>query len=104
MNQTSLDSPSSAPATAAPLTIRRSSLRRQILLTALLPLLLPPELLAARQERIAFLAGLEALNRSLAETIGDLYAARLRSVCWRSLAVSSLAMGWPSFTASLMST
>lgn len=48
--------------------------------TALLPLLLPPELLAARQERIAFLAGLEALNRSLAETIGDLYAARLRSV------------------------
>lgn len=48
--------------------------------TALLPLLLPPELLAARQERIALLAGLEALNRSLAETIGDLYAARLRSV------------------------
>lgn len=39
MNQTSLDSPSSAPATAA-LIIRRSSLRRQILLTALLPLLL----------------------------------------------------------------
>jgi Golgi phosphoprotein 3 len=48
--------------------------------TALLPLLLPPELLAARQERIALLAGLEALNRSLAETVGDLYAARLRSV------------------------
>jgi len=47
--------------------------------TALLPILLPPELLAARQERIALLAGLEALNRSLAETIGDLYAARLRS-------------------------
>lgn len=48
--------------------------------TALLPLLLPPELLAARQERIALLTGLEALNRSLSETIGDLYAARLRSV------------------------
>ncbi len=47
--------------------------------TALLPILLPPELLAARQERIGLLAGLEALNRSLAETIGDLYAARLRS-------------------------
>lgn len=47
--------------------------------TALLPVLLPPELLAARQERIALLTGLEALNRSLADTVGDLYAARLRS-------------------------
>jgi golgi phosphoprotein 3 len=47
--------------------------------TALLPLLLPPEMLAARQARIALLAGLEALNRSLAETVGDLYAARLRA-------------------------
>ena len=48
--------------------------------TALLPLLLPPGLLSARQERVALLAGLEALNRSVAETVGDLYAARLRSV------------------------
>lgn len=47
---------------------------------ALLPVLLPPELVAARQERIALVAGLEALNRSLAETVGDLYVARLRSV------------------------
>ena len=47
--------------------------------TALLPLLLPAGMLAARQERIALLAGLEALNRSLAATVGDLYAARLRS-------------------------
>lgn len=47
---------------------------------ALLPVLLPAELLAARQERIALVAGLEALNRSLAETVGDLYSARLRSV------------------------
>lgn len=48
--------------------------------TALLPLLLPPELLAARQERIALLGRLEALNRSVAETVGDLYLYRLRSV------------------------
>jgi golgi phosphoprotein 3 len=47
--------------------------------TALLPLLLPAEVLAARQERIAFLAGLEALNRSLAQAVGDLYSIRLRS-------------------------
>jgi hypothetical protein len=46
---------------------------------ALLPVLLPAELLAARQERVALVAGLEALNRSLAETVADLYAARLRS-------------------------
>ncbi len=48
--------------------------------TALLPVLLPPELLAARQERIALLTRLEALNRSLADTVGDLYVMRLRSV------------------------
>jgi len=48
--------------------------------TALLPVLLPPELLAARQERIALLSRLEALNRSLADTVGDLYVMRLRSV------------------------
>lgn len=48
--------------------------------TALLPLLLPPELLAARQDRIALLGRLEALNRSLSETVGDLYRYRLRSV------------------------
>lgn len=47
--------------------------------TALLPHLLPPDLLAARQERIAFLAGLEALNRSLAQAVGDLYSIRMRS-------------------------
>ena len=47
---------------------------------ALLPVLLPPELVAERQERIALVAGLEALNRSLAETVGDLYVARLRAV------------------------
>ncbi|WP_027284525.1 GOLPH3/VPS74 family protein [Rubritepida flocculans] len=46
---------------------------------ALLPVLLPEELLAARRERIALVAGLEALNRSLAETVADLYAARLRA-------------------------
>lgn len=40
MNQTSLDSPSIAPSTTAPRAARRISLRRQILLTALLPLLL----------------------------------------------------------------
>ena len=40
MNQTSLGNSSSAAAPAAPLIIRRTSLRRQILLTALLPLLL----------------------------------------------------------------
>ena len=45
MNKTSLDSPNIAPATAAPLVARRSSLRRQILLTALLPLLLIAALL-----------------------------------------------------------
>jgi len=48
--------------------------------TALLPVLLPPELLAARQERIALLTRLEALNRSLADTVGDLYVMRLRAV------------------------
>ena len=47
--------------------------------TALLPLLVPPEIMAARQERIAFLAGLEALNRSLAQAVGDLYSVRMRS-------------------------
>ncbi len=47
--------------------------------TALLPLLLPPELLVARQERIMLLNRLEALNRSVAETVGDLYLYRLRS-------------------------
>ncbi|MBX9751157.1 MAG: GPP34 family phosphoprotein [Roseococcus sp.] len=47
--------------------------------TALLPLLLPPELLTARQERIMLLNRLEALNRSVAETVGDLYLYRLRS-------------------------
>ncbi|WP_206930724.1 GOLPH3/VPS74 family protein [Roseococcus thiosulfatophilus] len=47
--------------------------------TALLPLLLPAELLAIRQERVAFLAGLEALNRSLAQAVGDLYSIRMRS-------------------------
>lgn len=47
--------------------------------TALLPVLLPPALLAARQERIALLTGLEALNRSLADVLGDLYVTRLRS-------------------------
>jgi hypothetical protein len=46
---------------------------------ALLPVLLPPALLAERQERIALVAGLEALNRSLAQTVGDLYAARVRA-------------------------
>lgn len=46
---------------------------------ALLPLLLPPHILAARQERIAFLAGLEALNRSLAQAVRDLYSIRMRS-------------------------
>lgn len=40
MNQTSLDTPSIAPSTTASLLNRRISLRRQILLTALLPLLL----------------------------------------------------------------
>jgi len=48
--------------------------------TALLPVLLPPELLAARQERIALLTRLEALNRSLVDTVGDLYVMGLRSV------------------------
>ena len=48
--------------------------------TALLPLLMPPELLAARQERIALLGRIEALNRSVAETVGDLYLHRLRAV------------------------
>jgi len=48
--------------------------------TALLPVLLPPELLAGRQERIALLTRMEALNRSLADTVGDLYVMRLRSV------------------------
>lgn len=47
--------------------------------TALLPLLLPPELLAARQDRIALLGQIEALNRSVSETVGDLYRYRLRS-------------------------
>lgn len=48
--------------------------------TALLPLLLPHELLAARQERIMLLNRLEALNRSVSETVGELYLYRLRSV------------------------
>lgn len=47
--------------------------------TALLPLLLPAELLSTRQKRIAFLAGLEALNRSLAQAVGDLYSIRMRT-------------------------
>ncbi len=47
--------------------------------TALLPRLLPPEVLAGRQERIAFLAELDALNRSLAQAVGDLYSIRMRS-------------------------
>ncbi|MBS7788440.1 GPP34 family phosphoprotein [Roseococcus sp. SDR] len=47
--------------------------------TALLPLLVPSELLAARQERIQLLNRIEALNRSVAETVGDLYLYRLRS-------------------------
>ena len=47
--------------------------------TALLPLLLPPELLMTRQERIALLNRLEALNRSVAEAVGDLYLHRIRS-------------------------
>lgn len=48
--------------------------------TALLPMLLPEGLLAERQERIAFLARLEALNRSVAELVQDLYSARLKAV------------------------
>ena len=62
MNQTSLDSPSSAPATAAPLTIRRSSLRRQILLTALLPLLLIGTLLTVYTSFAASSAVMNALR------------------------------------------
>lgn len=47
--------------------------------TALLPALLPEGMLAERQERIAFLARLEALNRSVTELVHDLYSARLRA-------------------------
>ena len=47
--------------------------------TALLPLLVPAELLMARQERIALLGRLEALNRSVSETVGDLYLYRIRT-------------------------
>lgn len=43
----------------------------------LLPLLLPPALLEARQSRLAWLAGLEALGRSLGEVVADLRATRL---------------------------
>ena len=47
--------------------------------TALLPALLPEGMLAERQERIAFLARIEALNRSVTELVHDLYSARLRA-------------------------
>lgn len=43
----------------------------------LLPALLPRELLESRQERLAWLAGLEALGRSLGEVVADLRASRL---------------------------
>ncbi|MBY0337356.1 MAG: GPP34 family phosphoprotein [Acetobacteraceae bacterium] len=46
---------------------------------ALLPALLPAPVLAARQDRMDLLLRIEALNRSLAEIVGDIYAARLRS-------------------------
>jgi hypothetical protein len=45
----------------------------------LLPVLVRAETLAARQDRMDLLLRVEALNRSLAETVGSLYAARLRS-------------------------
>lgn len=48
--------------------------------TALLPVLLPEGMPAERQERIAFLVRLEALNRSVTELVHDLYSARLRAV------------------------
>ena len=62
MNQTSLDSPSSVPATTAPAIIRRSSLRRQILLTALLPLLLIGTLLTVYTSFAASSAVIGALR------------------------------------------
>ncbi len=43
----------------------------------LLPLLLPAALLETRQSRLAWLAGLEALGRSLGEVVADLRVSRL---------------------------
>lgn len=62
MNQTSLDSPNNAPATAAPRAARRSSLCRQILLTALLPLLLIGTLLTVYTSLAASSAVIGALR------------------------------------------
>ena len=62
MNQTSLDGPTVTSATSAPATIRRTSLRRQILLTALLPLLLIGTLLTVYTSLAASSAVMGALR------------------------------------------
>jgi len=43
----------------------------------LLPILLPPTLLEERQDRLRWLAGLEALGRSLGDVVADLRVSRL---------------------------
>lgn len=62
MNQTSLSNPSSAQTTFAPRSSRRISLRRQILLTALLPLLLIGTLLTVYTSLAASSAVMGALQ------------------------------------------
>ncbi len=46
---------------------------------ALLPLIFSADELAAHQDRLALLARMEALGRSLGETVAELYATRLRA-------------------------
>jgi len=47
--------------------------------TGLLPLIFSAEELGAQQERLALVARMEALGRSLGETVAELYATRLRA-------------------------
>lgn len=47
--------------------------------TGLLPLIFSPDELQAHQDRLVLLARLEALGRSLGETVAELYATRLRA-------------------------
>ncbi len=70
MNQTSLDSPSSAPSTTALRVTRRISLRRQILLTALLPLLLIGTLLTVYTSLAASSTVIAALQMRASSVAG----------------------------------
>ena len=94
MNQTSLDSPSLVPAATSPRALRRTSLRRQILLTALLPLLLIGTLLTvytslaassavtgALQSRAASIAGVtaESVYEDLERVSNPVYRADLNA-------------------------